>query len=98
MIEEEGMVIKRKRIEGVKEKEGDLGGGGVLWRRKRTKRDPRGKGKGEDDQEGIGIIKRRKGMLDQRGHWKKKEVFGRGRRVFLRIKIIKASWTRVLFD
>ena len=53
--------------------------------------------KGEDDQEGIGIIKKRKGILDQRGHWKKEEeVFEE--EVFLRIKIIKASWTRVLFD
>ena len=56
MIEEGRMVIKRERIESVKEKEGDLGGG-VLWRRKRAKRDPRRKGKGEDDQEGIGSSK-----------------------------------------
>jgi hypothetical protein len=34
--------------------------------------------------------------LDQRGHWKKKEeVFEE--RGCSRIKIIKASWTRVLF-
>ena len=45
MIEEEGEWDQRERMRGsVKEKgdEGDLGGGGVLWRRKRE-RDPRRK-------------------------------------------------------
>ena len=46
------------RIESVKEKEGDLGGGGVLWRRKRDKERSKEEREGEDDQEGIGIIKR----------------------------------------
>jgi hypothetical protein len=42
MIDEEGMVINRERIESVKEKEGDLGWGGVLWRRKKRPREIQG--------------------------------------------------------
>ena len=49
-----------------------------------------GKGKEKMIRKGLGSSKG-KGILDQRRHWKKEEVF-------LRIKIIKASWTRVLFD
>ena len=62
-------------------------------------RDPRRKGKERMIRKGSGIVKReRRGRpFDQRGHWKKREVFGKGGR-FSRIKIIKASWTRVLFD
>jgi hypothetical protein len=41
-----------------------------------------------------GSVKReRERSLDQRERWKVKRVFGKRR-----IKIIKASWTRVLFE
>ena len=50
---------------------------------------------GEDDQEGIGIIKREKGSLIKEEIERRRPL---EREVFLRIKIIKASWTRVLFD
>jgi hypothetical protein len=47
----------------------------------------------------LGDQSKGKGNLDQRGHWKKeKDVFGKERERVSRIKIIKASWTRVLFD
>ena len=91
---------KGERLRGCKRKKrGDLGGG-VLWRRKRGKevqgrKRRRGLIKGKGD---LGDQSKGKGNLDQRGHWKKKEkVFGEGGG-FPRIKIIKASWTRVLFD
>jgi hypothetical protein len=66
-------------------------------------RDPRRKEKERIDQRerGIWVISQEgKGTLDQRGHWKKEEGGSLERRKgrFSRIKIIKASWTCVLFD
>ena len=64
-------------------------------------RDPRRKEKERMIRKGSGIVKKEKERkpFDQRGHWKKKEVFGKEEGGgFSRNKIIKASWTRVLFD
>ena len=60
---------------------------GDHWKRRKRGKRSKEEREGEDDQEGIGIIKRDKGTLDQRGHWKKKKRRSlRGRkRVFSRI-------------
>ena len=86
--------VERRWCEGKGRRE-IIGGGGVLWRRKRE-RDPRRKEKERIDQRkgGSGDQSREKGNLI-------KEKIGRRRSLgggFSRIKMIKASWTRVLFD
>ena len=81
----ERMVIKRSEgIESVKgnerkeilEEEEFYGGG------KGTKRDPRRKRKREDDQEGIGIIKREKGSLIKEDIGRRRRSHWRGGRFF----------------
>ena len=44
----------------------------------------------------LGDQSKGRGSLDQRRHWKEKDVFGKEK--VSRIEIIKAPWTRVLFD
>ena len=97
------MVIKRGRLRGCGEEKREILEEEVFYggrKGKRSKEEREGEDRSKAKGRSGGSVKREEGNLDQRGHWKKKKegVIGKEGEGFSRIKIIKASWTRVLFD